>query len=215
VNPAAKSPNWLILTALAMEERAIAAEVGEYIRPGAVSLQIIGIKAIRINPESVSQSGAVILAGLAGGLNPALKAGDIIAEASANSPWNDLPFRAGRVHTSDHVIASPAEKQRLFRETACDAVDMEGGVVRRLADSAGVPMLHIRAISDSANETVPVEMMSWIDDVGKPLPGRIAANLALHPGQIPAMIRLGKNSRLALANLARAVRQIVQSRIDP
>jgi hypothetical protein len=50
--------------------------------------------------------------------------------------------------------------------------------------------------------------------MGKPHPARIAAKLALHPAQIPAMIRLGKHSRLALANLAVALRRIVQDRID-
>jgi hypothetical protein len=57
-------------------------------------------------------------------------------------------------------------------------------------------------------------MINWINETGRPRPARIAANLALHPSQIPAMIRLGKNSHLALRNLTQALRRIVQSRID-
>ena len=180
-----KSLNWLILTALAMERRVIAAELGEYLRPDAVSLQIIGIKAARINPEMIGKSSAVILAGLAGGLNPALKIGDIIVEASANSSWNDSPFRAGKFHTADALVASPAEKHRLFRETACDAVDMEGSIVRRLAESAGVPMLHIRAISDSADEAVPARNDELDRRIRRAHPRRSPANLLRHPAKFP------------------------------
>jgi adenosylhomocysteine nucleosidase len=214
MNGPVKSLNWLILTALAMEKRAIAAELDGYIPSAGLSLQTIGIKAGRLNAELFGKFNGIVLAGLAGGLNPRLSVGDVIVETSANSPWNDLPFHAGKIHTSDHLIASIAEKERLFRDTGCDAVDMEGSLVRKLAESAGIPMLHIRAISDSADEAVPPDMINWINETGRPRPARIAANLALHPSQIPAMIRLGKNSHLALRNLTQALRRIVQSRID-
>jgi hypothetical protein len=102
----------------------------------------------------------------------------------------------------------------LFVETGCAAVDMEGAIVRRLAESAGLPMLHIRAISDSAAEALPERMVNWIDDLGEPQFPRIAADMLRYPSQISTMMRLGKNSRLALNKLVPAVGQIVQSRID-
>jgi hypothetical protein len=68
----------------------------------------------------------------------------------------------------------------------------------------------MRAISDGAEDSLPPRMTSWIDDVGRPKPGRLTVDLALHPGQIPAMIRLGRNSRLALRNLATAIGKIIR-----
>lgn len=209
-----KRLNWLILTAMATEERAISAELGDLCQSAGVTVRTIGIKAERFNSDSLGKPDEILLVGLAGGLAPGLEVGEIIIEASANWPTFDLPFRGGKVHTADRIVTSIAEKERLFRETGCDAVDMEGKIVRRWADSIDVPMLHLRAISDSAEESVPADMLKWVDAVGTPLPGKIAANLALHPGEIPAMIRLGKNSKLALRNLAAAVRRIVQSAID-
>jgi adenosylhomocysteine nucleosidase len=205
-NAPVKPPGWLILTALAMEAKAITAELGNN---ASSTIQIIGIKAGRIKPIPAGQFIGIILAGLAGGLNPDLSAGEVIIEGSPQPP-----FRSGRIHTSDHLVTTSEEKQRLFNETGCDAVDMEGTIVRKFAESAGLSLIHIRAISDSAHEAVPERMMSWIDDVGQPQTSRIAADLALHPGQIPAMIRLGKNSRIALRNLSQALSQIVQSRTN-
>jgi hypothetical protein len=57
-------------------------------------------------------------------------------------------------------------------------------------------------------------MLGWVDDVGKPRAGRVAAGLALHPGEIPAMIRLGRNSKVALKSMARMVKRIVEGEIE-
>jgi hypothetical protein len=206
---------WLILTALAMEAKAVLSEF----RPGLpehVNLSTIGIEGRRLDQNIFRDvDGGVILAGLAGALDPALKVGDIVFEATADRFWGPLPFRQCKIHTSDHLISLIAEKQKLFIETGCAAVDMEGAIVRKLAESAGLPMLHIRAIGDSAAEALPERMMNWIDDLGEPIFPRLAADMLLFPSQISTMMRLGKNSRLALHNLAPAVRQIVQSRTDP
>jgi hypothetical protein len=205
---------WLILTALAMETKAVLAEF----RPGLpehVNLSTIGIAGRRLDQNILRGiDGGVILAGLAGALDPALNVGDIVFEAIPDKSWSPLPFRQCKIHTSDHLISSIEEKRQLFVETGCAAVDMEGAIVRRLAESAGLPMLHIRAISDSAAEALPERMVNWIDDLGEPQFPRIAADMLRYPSQISTMMRLGKNSRLALNKLAPAVGQIVQSRID-
>jgi adenosylhomocysteine nucleosidase len=203
--------NWLILMALAIEERAIKAALGH---TSGVVFRTIGIKAARLGSDLPDACDGIILAGLAGGLNPNLAVGDVIIDTSANWPIKHPSLRPGRIYTANHLVATTSEKQQLFHVTACDAVDMEGTIVRQWAESARVPMLHVRAISDSAAQSIPRNLLNWIDPVGKPRPARIAANLALHPAQIPVMIRLGKHSRLALANLAAAMRRIVQYRID-
>jgi len=76
-------------------------------------------------------------------------------------------------------------------------------------------MLHVRAISDTADEAVPDRMMDWIDDAGRLRAPKLKllADLTLHPRQIPAMIRLGKNSRLALRRMTKAVGVILQQEV--
>lgn len=204
-----------------MESKAIAAELGQP-PPQDTCLQVIGIGAKRLKGEMLGEFTAVILAGLAGALDPTLAVGEIVIDrpSAPNSPSPGIPgegrgeglgVRYGKIFTSDHLVATVAEKQRLFRETGCLAVDMEGGIVRAAAESAGLPMLNIRAISDPADQAVPERMMRWIDEIGRARPSSLAAELATHPFQIPALVRLGKQSRLAARRMAQAVRQVVQS----
>jgi adenosylhomocysteine nucleosidase len=200
--------NWLILTALAMEAKAIAAELG--LPRDGVQLHSIGVKARHVDREKVSQSDGILLAGLAGALDPTLCIGDLILDAPIAGPWQDLPIRRGKIYSSDRIIATVAEKRSLFESTRCAAVDMEGKIVREIADAAKVPMIHLRAISDTAADALPGNLSGWIDDFGNPRLPRVMTDLALHPQQIPAMIRLGKNSRLAVQKLAKAVRQIIE-----
>ncbi len=202
---------WLILTALSMEAKAIAGEIGW--KPGDVdvSIAVIGIRGGRFDRSGLSGFDGVILAGLAGGLDPMLRIGDVVCEGPAEKPWEDLPLRRGKIYTADHLVATAIEKERLFRETGCLAVDMEGEIVRAAAESAGVPFLHIRGISDSAGQSVPERLVNWVDDVGQARAGRVTADLIAHPLLIPSMIRLGKQSRFAVRRVAEAVRGVVQS----
>jgi adenosylhomocysteine nucleosidase len=187
-----------------MEAKAITAELGEMMALQQVSLQVIGIRAKKLNRDLLAGSSGIILAGLAGALDPALAVGDIVVD-SASSPLPLCHFPRGKFYATDHLAATAAEKHRLFRETGCAAVDMESDIVRAMAESLTLPMLHVRAISDAADEALPERMMDWIDHVGRLRTPKVLADLALHPHQIPAMIRLGKNSRLALRRLTQAV----------
>jgi hypothetical protein len=192
-----------------MEAKAITAELGEAMASQQVSLHVIGIRAKKLSRDLLAGSSGIILAGLAGALDPALAVGDVIVD-SASPPLPLCHFPRGKFYATDHLAATPAEKQRLFRETGCAAVDMESDIVRALTESMGLPMLHLRAISDAADQTLPPRMMDWIDNIGRLRAPKLLADLALHPHQIPAMIRLGKNSRLALRRLTQAVGVILQ-----
>jgi hypothetical protein len=204
---------WLILTALSMEAKAIAAEIGWKPGDAGVSMAVIGIKGARFDRGELSGSEGVILAGLAGGLDPRLGVGDVVCDGSVQECGMDLTLRRGKIYTADHLVATADEKARLFRETGCAAVDMEGAIVKGAAELAGIPFLHIRAISDAAGQNVPERMMRWVNDVGEARAGRVAADLAAHPLLIPSMIRLGRQSRVAVWSVAKAVRVVVQSAI--
>ncbi len=209
--PIVSRRKWLVLTALAMEAKAIAAELGPNSADQHVCIRVIGIRAVRFDRGELSRFDGVILAGLAGGLDPALGIGDVVCDAPAQQPWLDLSLRHGRILTTDHLVATVQEKERLFRETGCLAVDMEGAIVRGTAESAGKPLLNIRGISDTASQCVPQRMVNWVDEVGRARPGRVTADLVGHPLLIASMIRLGRQSRIAMRRVAVAVREVVQS----
>jgi len=69
---------WLILTALAMEAKAITAACPQ------ATVRVIGIRASRFDDSMLAGATGIILAGLAGGLDPQLKAGDVVIGARAD-----------------------------------------------------------------------------------------------------------------------------------
>ena len=197
-----------------MEGKAIGGELGWTPADEDVCIQVIGIKAGRLDRGGLSGFEGIILAGLAGALDPALRIGDVVCDGTGERAWPDLTIKRGKIYTADHLVATVEEKERLFRETGCLAVDMEGELVRKGAESAGIPFLHIRAISDLARQNVPERMLNWIDDVGRARPSRVTGDLIAHPLMIPSMIRLGRQSRLAVRRLAEFVRLVVQSPVS-
>jgi hypothetical protein len=202
---------WLILTALAMEEKAIAAELGVILGKWDVSVRVIGIRGGRFDRAGLDQFENVVLAGIAGALDPSLAVGDVVCDGVSEKALEGVPLRRGKIYTAEKLISTAEEKARLFKETGCMAVDMEGAIVRAAVEPLGIPFLHIRAISDLASQDVSERMMNWVDDVGNARPGRVAADLIAHPSLVPGMIRLGRQSNVAVRRVADIVRQVVQS----
>jgi hypothetical protein len=193
----------LILTALEMEAKALQPVAGS------AEVRIIGIRAGRLAPQIARSADALILAGLAGALDPKLRIGDIIYQKFGD--WPDLPYRAGLIQTVDHAIDSPEEKSELFRQTGAQAVDMESAIVQRFATEAKLPLLILRSISDTASRALPRGMLNWIDDIGRPRLAKITLAAMKQPSLMPALKRLGEDSQRALATLAAAARTVVGS----
>jgi adenosylhomocysteine nucleosidase len=200
--------NWLILTALAMEAQAIrrALPIGS-----GIVMRVIGPRATGLSNDYLKNSQGVILAGLAGGLDPTLRVGDVVIEAGGEHRVAKLQCIWGRIHTSDCLVSTPTQKAALFAETSASAVDMESSIVRLRADAVGLPLVVIRGISDAANDSIPPQMIHWIDSAGQPKPASIALGLLKNPALIFSAMRLRKNSNLALTNMANAVRQCIES----
>jgi adenosylhomocysteine nucleosidase len=141
------------------------------------------------------------MAGLAGALDPGLKIGDVVMD--------DATTR-GRIYTADHLIATPAEKAALFRQTGALAVDMENAIVRRAAEAAGIPFIGIRAISDTADQAIDPAVLTIADEVGRPKPLAIAMLLIRRPGMAAKLRRLQADSHRALAALGAAVKTLIE-----
>jgi adenosylhomocysteine nucleosidase len=190
--------NWTVFAALGMESRAIQ-------RHSRIHTSIIGPAAIRLTKEMIGESSGVILAGIAGALDPNLKIGDVLIETSGDYPWPKFPFQSRKIHCADHVISTVAEKAKLFSETRAVAVDMESERVRRFAEECGIPMLHIRAISDQANHAIPPEIFGWLDSMGNPRGAAVASGIARNPMLLPTLLRLRRHSAIACHAMAQAV----------
>jgi adenosylhomocysteine nucleosidase len=164
------------------------------------------------------ESGATGLVsfGLAGGLDPALPAGTLVvprAVIADGSSWPtdaELSFRLGGTTAHmclglDRIVAFPAEKDRLWRETGAHLVDMESGAVAAIATAAGLPFAVLRAICDPADRTLPPVALIALNPAGRVSLGRIVWSVLTDPGQVGALF--------ALARDAAAARRALRSRI--
>jgi adenosylhomocysteine nucleosidase len=198
-----ESEKTLILTALEIEAKIIARVFGKRLeKNGDISLKVVGIGAKRL--PALEGFRRIVVAGVAGALDPALAVGDLIYDAGGFEVLPVAGARLGKIYTADHLISTVEEKAALFKETGALAVDMETSHVRAAAP-AGVLVLGLRAISDTARERLSPELMDWVDDVGKPMAGRLAAGLIRNPAMIPTLIGLGRRTSSAMTALGEAL----------
>jgi adenosylhomocysteine nucleosidase len=122
----------------------------------------------------------VISAGFAGGLDPALRVGDTLA---SDSPGSLILSRST-------PIESPEEKVAAFRETGARMVDMETAVIAAACATAGIPLVAVRAVSDSADEPLPVPFEAWFD-VGRQRarPFALVGHLLRRPSRVVPFAR--------------------------
>jgi len=213
-----RSAEVLIVTAMQMEAQPVARALGlKFNSPtsavgAGIRLEVVGISARRM-PALTNSTSAVILAGLAGGLDPALRSGDVVIDDPAHSVAPDVAPGARRavIYGADHIIASAAEKAGLFRSTAMSAVDMESSAVRAAAAAAGVPFINIRAVVDTAGDPLDPETVKLFDESGRV---KLAAAMKLflrRPHVIPALLKTRHKAADALASMARVVADVVHA----
>jgi len=159
--------------------------------------------------------------GLAGGLDPALVAGDlvlpeeVVLEGGASlvtaQAWREQvacsleaarhPAASGKLLTSAHALETVAGKSSAFGCTQAVAVDMESFAVAQVAAAGGVPFIAVRAIVDTAADEVPSALASAADAAGAVSVGRVIARLAVRPAQLAALLRLAVRYRAATRSL--------------
>jgi adenosylhomocysteine nucleosidase len=169
-----------------------------------------------------------VSSGLAGGLRPAYQIGQVLAAQSIfseNSRGNGesriiessaalISFAAetgatlvDQFFTANHAVGT-AEEKRLISAKA-DAVEMESFEILRRARDCGVPAVAIRAISDTLDEDLPLDMHEILTEEGQVSIPRVLGQVARRPRSIPGLMRLGQNSKRAAETLARFLDQYV------
>jgi adenosylhomocysteine nucleosidase len=172
----------------------------------------------------VAQGATALLSfGLAGGLDPALKPGDVIVPLAVVE--HGVTYRTdpalsetiggwfgGVLVATDAVVATATEKSALRRSTTACAVDLESGAVARVAARHGIPFAVLRAICDPAGRDLPPAALAALDRRGAIGIGRVAGSIIRRPGQIAALIRLGRDAAAARDALVRRVGRIAPRR---
>jgi adenosylhomocysteine nucleosidase len=184
--------------------------------------------------EAASRAAATLLArgarilvsfGFAGGLGAGLSPGALVlprrvisadskplvadtasADSIAFALASALKISRGDLLSLDLVITTPADKAALAEASAAVAVDMESFAVARAADAAGVPFLVLRAIADPAGRALPPAALKGMGPDGRIRPLAVMRALIGEPSAAQAVMKLGRDTELAMKSLSRALR---------
>ena len=169
------------------------------------------------DPKSIR---GIVSFGVAGGLNPALKSGDIVIASrivTANRRWSTeasltedlvaLPMKRGRSIVSgvlagvEAVVLGQVGKEALRATTGADAVDMESHIAARYAEYNGLPFAAVRVISDPSHRALPKITMNAIKPNGNVDVWKVMRGIARDPRTIPHLISTGRDFNRALRSL--------------
>ena len=163
----------------------------------------------------------LISAGFAGALDDELNIGDVViaqnfssAKIAAASLPADFPARIRDIATSGHVIDSAEERLRVAQTTGAAAVDMETEFIARACAEHELPMLSLRAISDTPARPLPLPPHVLFDtERQKTRATRLSLYLLTHPARIARMISFARQVRTARRSLTHALAAILRSEI--
>lgn len=103
----------------------------------------------------------VLTCGFAGGLNPALEINQIVFEAGENLALQEKLIELGgkqaNFFCARRIASTSVEKERLWRATGMDVIEMESEAIREMCRERGIPSATIRVISDSALDDLPLD----------------------------------------------------------
>ena len=191
-----------------------------------VLLTGVGPRIAALHAQDVVQSDGhsiqfCVSAGLAGALKPQYAIGQVLAAGEVRSENPDggrhtnliqssgalLSFAehsgatlVRRFQTSPRAISTQEEKERIGQ--VADAVEMESFGILTEAAAAGIPGIAIRAVSDLADENLPLDMNEVFTDKGDVSVPRVLGQVARHPFAMPGLMKLGKQSKVAAERLA-------------
>lgn len=170
---------------------------------------------------------AVLSFGIAGGLDPTLRPGDVIVASGivsaerrydADRDLADAILRAlsgpearagsGSLAGVDAAVLTVAAKASLRHETGCAAVDMESHVAAAFAEQHGLPFAALRIVCDPATRAIPAFAALALKPNGEPDVWAVLRAVARDLSQVRPLVHLARDSGTAFASLKRCRRRL-------
>ncbi|MGH7119677.1 MAG: hypothetical protein ACREFP_11925 [Acetobacteraceae bacterium] len=171
-----------------------------------------------IAAESLAAGGATGLLsfGLAGGLDPALRPGDLLVPRAVRAFGQDWPADPTLLQllggptiplllSEGTIVASAVAKRRLWQASGAAAVDLESGAVAEAAIRHDLPFAVLRAVCDPASRSLPRAALVALDAAGRVRPLRFIRVALARPGQLAALLALASDAAHARRTLAERV----------
>jgi adenosylhomocysteine nucleosidase len=206
----------LIVTGLVQEAR-IAAGPGMTVICSSSDPQQLRALLTVFDPTTIR---GVISFGVAGGLDPTLKSGDVVVATevlAGDTRWlagltlsEELITRValgrrrvvrGGLAGVERVLAAKDGKAALWSETGAAAVDMESHIAAAYAAEAGLPFAALRVISDPASRALPELAMAAIKPNGDIDLRKVLRGVARNPSTLRALVSTGIDFNRALRSL--------------
>ena len=206
----------LIVTGLVQEAR-IAAGPGMTVICSSSDPQQLRALLTVFDPSTIR---GVISFGVAGGLDPSLKSGDVVVATEVMA--GDARWLAGLALNEDliasvalgrrrvvrgglagveEVIFAQAGKAALRSETGAAAVDMESHIAAAYAAEAGLPFAALRVIADPATRALPEFAKAAIKPNGDIDLRKVLRGVARNPMMLRALVSTGIDFNRALKSL--------------
>ena len=162
----------------------------------------------------------VISSGFAGAVSDQLQVGDLILaqnfsdaqlRAKAERILHDRQPKSVKLFTSTSILDSTPERNEIARSSDAAAVDMETGAIADVCAAHSVPLVSLRAITDSPSEPFPAPASVLFDlerqrtDLRK-----LFGYLVTGPTAIIRLIHFGRQVSRARATLTEAIVALIK-----
>jgi adenosylhomocysteine nucleosidase len=161
----------------------------------------------------------LISAGFAGALDPELQVGDLLLSenfssqnllGSAQLDFGTERIFLGKLLTVPGIVDSKSERDRLASQSGAAAVDMETEFIAAACAAQQIPMLSLRAISDTPLQPFPAPPDVLFDlEKQKTNVRRLAFHLLTHPGAIRGLNAFRQRIAYARQKLTSALERIL------
>jgi adenosylhomocysteine nucleosidase len=132
---------------------------------------------------------------------------ELVATWCAAAAAEHLPARRGTVVTVRQLISDPSAKMELSWRTGACAVDMETVGVVGVACRAAVPCVALRAVVDTAEETLPVACLGLMRVDGRVDGRRLLRACWKSPGLLRHLFWLERRTATARRHLDRTLKR--------
>lgn len=161
----------------------------------------------------------IFATGYAGGLSPELSHGalvlanKVVLNCSKDNKYSFLPDELlfqnlkkseitiydGSIVSSSQIIDTTKSRQHLSSLGA--AVDMESLAVAEIAEEHKIPWCAVRAITDTWNETFPIDFLLYQKYNGQISYAKVIFSAIKQPHKIKQLLKFGKYAKIATKNL--------------
>ncbi|MFM1801309.1 MAG: hypothetical protein RJA81_661 [Planctomycetota bacterium] len=164
----------------------------------------------------------IIHPGFGGGLDPNLKAADVVLPTEIVNAEGDIvtiPIRpemipngitVGRLLTLDSIVRKVSEKSEWKQKTNAIMVDMESHAVASLCHEMNLRWVGLRVVTDTAEEELPPEILTITGPTGAFRLGATLGALWTRPSAVKDLLKLRESAIIASDRIAHFTTHLIE-----